>query len=434
MINRTLEMIESFYSITYLKSFGFEAALLVICRRNVYIMRNWSYDEKIGVYELGGGDISINQERDKSLLLSKGSNIVLNPSLKKGNLLDESIIIENSLDLMRKSTNRSSFFIEGEDDYNKKYLNYIRIPIDKILELNTKRFLLAHCAIEILTIKKAYFLIVGKEVRERIYDDLKKLLPLKVVKQAHFSKENFLFTMVYRANPFLLDNENTNYLFYQTLDAGSLLKQASPLWQEGLLDNFDYIMLLNVLSGRTYNDLSQYPVFPWVLRGYSDKLDLSKGEDYRDLTKPIGALLNERALNAKDYYKEGMEGSPFHYGSHYSNPGIVTYYLMRLMPFGDMAMELQGGKFDCGDRLFRGIKNCWELVEKSDFKELVPEFYYLPDFLLNLNKFNLGTTSNENKVKIHRNSYKLYYRLMMLFFPDGLYQTHVISSFYTVEP
>ena len=26
-------------------------------------------------------------------------------------------------------------------------------------------------------------------------------------------------------------------------------------------------MALNTLSGRTYNDLNQYPVFPWVLSG-----------------------------------------------------------------------------------------------------------------------------------------------------------------------
>jgi hypothetical protein len=29
------------------------------------------------------------------------------------------------------------------------------------------------------------------------------------------------------------------------------------------IDNFDYLMALNTLAGRTYNDLGQYPVFPW---------------------------------------------------------------------------------------------------------------------------------------------------------------------------
>ena len=40
------------------------------------------------------------------------------------------------------------------------------------------------------------------------------------------------------------------------------------------------------LSGRTYNDLNQYPVFPWILSNYHCKhLDLSDAGNYRDLTK-----------------------------------------------------------------------------------------------------------------------------------------------------
>ena len=38
--------------------------------------------------------------------------------------------------------------------------------------------------------------------------------------------------------------------------------------------------------GRTYNDLNQYPVFPWVLTNYETKeLDLSLPSNYRDLSK-----------------------------------------------------------------------------------------------------------------------------------------------------
>ena len=45
-------------------------------------------------------------------------------------------------------------------------------------------------------------------------------------------------------------------------------------------------ILLYFYTGRTYNDLNQYPVFPWVLTNYeSDKLDLSSANSYRDLSK-----------------------------------------------------------------------------------------------------------------------------------------------------
>ena len=49
------------------------------------------------------------------------------------------------------------------------------------------------------------------------------------------------------------------------------------------------------LTGRTYNDLNQYPVFPWVLADYkSEVLDFSSATTFRDLSKPVGALNPKR--------------------------------------------------------------------------------------------------------------------------------------------
>ena len=30
-------------------------------------------------------------------------------------------------------------------------------------------------------------------------------------------------------------------------------------------------MLVNIYSGRTYNDLAQYPIMPWIITNYDDK-------------------------------------------------------------------------------------------------------------------------------------------------------------------
>ena len=52
-------------------------------------------------------------------------------------------------------------------------------------------------------------------------------------------------------------------------------------------------MRLNELAGRTYNDLNQYPVFPWVLSDYtSQTLDLSDCDVFRDFSKPMGAQVS----------------------------------------------------------------------------------------------------------------------------------------------
>lgn len=36
-------------------------------------------------------------------------------------------------------------------------------------------------------------------------------------------------------------------------------------WQRGEISNFAYLMFLNTLAGRSYNDLTQYPIFPWCV-------------------------------------------------------------------------------------------------------------------------------------------------------------------------
>ena len=60
-------------------------------------------------------------------------------------------------------------------------------------------------------------------------------------------------------------------------------------WITREISNFDYLMMLNTIAGRTYNDLNQYPIFPWILKDYiSDVLDIHNPNIYRDFSKPIG--------------------------------------------------------------------------------------------------------------------------------------------------
>src|SRR5690606_4092295 len=109
---------------------------------------------------------------------------------------------------------------------------------------------------------------------------------------------------------------------------------------------------------------------------------------FRDLSKPIGALEPQRLAQILERFDSVSDLSmpPFHYGSHYSNAGIVLFYLMRLEPFASLHIELQGGKFDFPDRLFTSMHQTWIncLTSLSCFKELIPEFFYLPEFLENI--------------------------------------------------
>lgn len=73
--------------------------------------------------------------------------------------------------------------------------------------------------------------------------------------------------------------------------------------------------------------------------------------------------------------------------------GIVLFYLIRQEPWARFARGLQGGRFDHADRLFHSVADTWRAAQSgtSDVKELLPEFFYQPEFLRNANGFDLGT-------------------------------------------
>ena len=134
---------------------------------------------------------------------------------------------------------------------------------------------------------------------------------------------------------------------------GRLLRQkdVTERWLDWKMSNFEYLMHLNFVAGRSFNDITQYPVFPWVVADYSEaSIDVRNAKAYRDLSQPMGALGTESRYNFfKERYNslDPSHGTPkFHFGSHYSNPGIVLYYLLRLFPFTEAEKELQGGRFD----------------------------------------------------------------------------------------
>ncbi len=73
-------------------------------------------------------------------------------------------------------------------------------------------------------------------------------------------------------------------------------RTVTQRWESGELSNFQYLMYLNTMAGRSYNDLNQYPVFPWVLADYdSPELDLDNPRSFRDLSRPMGAQTPVRA-------------------------------------------------------------------------------------------------------------------------------------------
>ncbi|EJD76568.1 beige/BEACH domain-containing protein [Loa loa] len=313
-------------------------------------------------------------------------------SLEDGLVPGERIILSLPAVIVRSTVESSGEILAGDkkfyfhSDYTRsvqKRLNrantlFVRWSYRDLVEIYKRHHLLKDIALEIFLSDGQTYLIVFEEQAKRDQFGL-QILSSELCKLSDFSDVS--------------------------------VQSTAQLWREGTITNFEYLMHLNKLAGRSYNDLMQYPVFPFVLSDYkSSVLNLKNPVSFRDLSRPMAVQdkrLEEYYLRKYSYLaREEVQASPgcspfmfgpYHYGSHYSNIGIVAHYLVRLPPFTDIALEYQDNNFDIADRLFNSIETTWRLASfdsTTDFKELIPEFFYLPDFLMNKEKLNLGVRQN----------------------------------------
>ena len=88
-----------------------------------------------------------------------------------------------------------------------------------------------------------------------------------------------------------------------------------------------------------------------------------------------------------------MPMAAFHHGTHYSRSGAVIWYLMRLEPWTSTHIYYQDGQFDNPDRLFSSVEAAYRgsTTKASHAMELLPQFFYMPEMLVNVNSLDLGT-------------------------------------------
>ena len=264
-----------------------------------------------------------------------------------------------------------------------------RILLNDIIDIRAQRYLLRPCALEIVANERrtAYLFnfVRGKTDAERFFQKLMSHKPLQLASFGLFGIGVSL----------------------SSLSPKNILSRTNwtTKWKKREISNFEYLMKINTIAGRTYNDLTQYPVFPWIIRDYeSNALNLSDASIFRDLKKPVGALnpvrLNEFISRYEQLKEDPGMITPFMYGTHYSNLGSVLYYLIRLEPFTKYSRDLQGGELDHAERLFHSISETWGNVlnNPNDLKELIPEFFYLAEMFENVNKVDLGNRQDGTRL------------------------------------
>eukprot|EP00941_MAST-03F_sp_MAST-3F-sp1_P004237 g4237.t1 len=264
--------------------------------------------------------------------------------------------------------------------------------ISALSAVELRRYQMREVALELFWIgterNSAFFNFKTKKSRIRVYRRLRECKPSRVT-----------------------DWPDSRSTFAQRLAATKLIQQ----WQNREITNFDFLLRLNFAAGRTYQDLAQYPIMPWVLSNYeSASLDLRDAKVYRDLSKPVGAQTEKRRLHFKKRYEECLQlyddakrmgendaytPIPRHFACHYSNPQIVLWYLIRLEPFTRMHIQLQDGRFDQPDRQFFSMASAWRGVQENDadVKEMIPELFFLPECLENGSKLDLGNRQFDKK-------------------------------------
>ncbi|XP_073823647.1 LOW QUALITY PROTEIN: WD repeat and FYVE domain-containing protein 3-like [Musca autumnalis] len=264
-----------------------------------------------------------------------------------------------------------------------------KFAYEEIREVHKRRYLLQPIALEVFSEDgRNYLLSFPRKVRNKVYQRF----------MAHATAINDNAQQSVAGQKRTASVEQTSGIFSSLIGETSVTQR----WVRGEISNFQYLMHLNTLAGRSYNDLMQYPVFPWILADYdSEELDFNNPKTFRDFSKPMGAQSEERLEQFQKRFKEWDdphgETPPYHYGTHYSSAMIVCSYLVRLEPFTQHFLRLQGGHFDLADRMFHSLKEAWLSASKfnmADVKELIPEFFYLPEFITNSNNFDLGTKQN----------------------------------------
>ena len=324
---------------------------------------------------------------------------------------------------------------KGKSDKYKKY--FMNIPLSHIELVFKRRYYFKRNVLEIFTQrKKSYFFRIDENKFKSFLDILKFQL------KNDFEDITIDYTR-YEEKIGLVNKNNIlyNYNNYNTLfnTRRNSIKTLYTKWTKWEVSTFTLLNVMNIYSNRSYNDINQYPVFPWIITNYTDKT-LPSFENpnntsnknannnannnntnntpnqnstekkiplMRPFNTPMGMLeLTEESKERKENYQEhwlslenddDKDENYDRYGSHYSTSLYLTYYLVRVFPFSYIRIELQGKKFDDPNRLFNSLSNSFEcaISQKSDLRELIPEFFCFPEMFYNSNDLNLGQIIDE---------------------------------------
>ena len=406
-------------------------------------------------------------------------------------LPSDEILIKNYEDY--DSSNKSCFTSIFRSNINKKdYDIYLKINFSDILFIFKRKYCFRDNSLEIFTSnhKSYYFKFKNNEKRNTFLTHLLNILN---------KDSSFFISKLYKNINSINENCKSIILgYYKNVDNNNDFSQISSikeLWKNNKISTLEYIMWINIYGNRSFVDISQFPVLPWIIDNYITKTfdEIINKKCIRDFKTPMGMMaLNERGKeraggyiqnykfmsielkddgivkfndeeedikediddndnndnteqksdnNIEDESKKTPDSTPngntiteeknknivkknyqklpqynydinklytdikieydripYCFGSHYSNSMYVSHFLGRLFPYAFTMIEIQVTGFDCSERLFLCLNKTFisSTEEKSDVRELIPEFYTLPEMFRNINNFDFGDVNPNN--------------------------------------
>ena len=250
------------------------------------------------------------------------------------------------------------------------------IKYQDIEEIISRRYIYDYRAIEIFlkNSKSYYFNLFVKENVNLLFEEIEKIQ----------NKNNKLYQNKY---DFILIKNPIKYF----KDNKYFVK-----WKDNEISTYQYLLYINKFSSRSYNDISQYPIFPWIF--LESSLGSHKHENslpkFREMAFPISIKnekdIEEAKLIFESNYKENPK-YPFHYMFHYSQMEYIIFYLVRISPFIEEYIRFHYNQLDSPDRKFHSIDEVLSILSFiNDNRELIPEYFTTPEFLLNSNYIYFG--------------------------------------------
>ena len=179
---------------------------------------------------------------------------------------------------------------------------FIKFNFNEILYIFIRKYCFRNNSIEIFTSnhKSYYFQFINNQKRDIFLSELISSLNKK-------NHKNKLFRSIKSIDEFSKPTIIGYYRDEENINKYNNISNIKDLWKNNLISSLEYLMWINIYGNRSFRDIQQYPVFPWILNqyDYENYEELINNLDIRDFRFPMGMLYNdEKSQKRREGYIE----------------------------------------------------------------------------------------------------------------------------------